>query len=37
MSMVKSTGSGAKTEDVLAAILKWLDTMDTKLKALDPL
>jgi uncharacterized protein Yka (UPF0111/DUF47 family) len=37
MSMVSSTGSGAKTEDILAAILKWLDAMDTKLKALDPL
>jgi hypothetical protein len=37
MSMVSSTGSGAKTEDVLAAILKRLDAMDTKLKALDPL
>jgi hypothetical protein len=30
-------GSGAKTEDVLTAILKRLGTMDTKLKALDPL
>jgi hypothetical protein len=37
MSMVSSTGSGAKTEDILAAILKRLDAMDTKLKALDPL
>jgi hypothetical protein len=37
MSMVSSTGSGTKTEDILAAILKRLDAMDTKLKALDPL
>jgi hypothetical protein len=35
MSMVSSTGSGAKTEDVLAAILKRPDAMDTNLKALN--
>jgi hypothetical protein len=37
MSTVSSSGLTATTESMLTAIMKRLDSMDDKLKALDPL